>query len=144
MNQRTKLLRLIEQDLFEDLLGYEQMSGLMARLYSELMARACPQIEVTNQQLTGLLEAAGLRAGRRAKVLGVFGLGADNQAMQQLFSTLEPERRDRLFSAWQSLGQRVAECRQFNERNGQLLAMHSEILGQLLYQAPDQLYSPSL
>lgn len=144
MSQRTKLLRLIEQDLVDDLLGYERMSGLMARLYAELMARACPQIEASHRQLVELLDAAGVRAGRRAKVLGVFGLGADTQAMQHLFSTLEPVRRDRLLSAWQSLVQRVLECRQLNERNGQLLAMHSEILGQLLHQAPDQLYSPSL
>lgn len=143
MSQRARLLRLIEHDLAEDLDGYEQLSQCMTRLYEVLMARDCPQIDLANQQISGLLDAAALRAQRRSKVLQALRLGGDGKSMEQLFVLLAPARSAPLQASWNALVDRVAHCRQLNERNGRLLAMHSDILGQLLDRQPASIYQPS-
>ncbi|MHC8306797.1 flagellar export chaperone FlgN [Pseudomonas sp. PB3P13] len=144
MTQRAQLLRVIEQDLAEDLSGYEQMSGLMTNLYDWLMARDCPQIELANQQISSLVDAASLRARRRTKVLHAVRLSGDARSMEQLFTLLAPERSALLETHWSTLTERVMRCRALNERNGKLLAMHSDILQQLFNQQPESIYHPSL
>ena len=52
--------------------------------------------------------------------------------MARLLSAYPAPRRDTLARQWQQLGEIALQCRQRNERNGRLLAMHNEILSQLL------------
>lgn len=145
MTQKAQLLRVIEQDLVDDLRGYEQLAGWMTRLYGWLMARDCPQIDLANQQISALLGAASLRTRRRTKVLQALRISGDSCSMGQLFALLAPTRSALLQGTWNRLTERVACCRQLNERNGKLLAMHSDILQQLFSrQYPESLYQPSL
>lgn len=144
MSQRARLLQVIEHDLAEDLDGYEQLSQCMTRLYDWLMARDCPQIDLANQQISGLLDAAAQRARRRSKVLQALRLGDDSTSMEQLFVLLAPARSAPLQASWNTLVDRIAHCRQLNERNGRLLAMHSDILRQLFDRQPESIYQPSI
>ncbi|CAG8871075.1 hypothetical protein PS627_04268 [Pseudomonas fluorescens] len=144
MSQKAQLLRVIELDLADDLGGYEHLAQWMTRLYGYLMARDCPQIDLANQQISELLDAASLRARRRSKVLQALRLADGSGAMPQLFTLLAPARTARLQDAWNTLTDRVAHCRQLNERNGKLLALHSDILHQLFNRQPENIYQPSL
>lgn len=144
MSQRAQLLRVIEHDLAEDVGGYEQLSQLMTQLYGWLMARDSAQIDLANQHISELLDAASLRARRRSKVLQALGLGDDSASMERLFALLAPARIAPLQGAWNTLTARVAQCRQLNERNGKLLAMHSDVLQQLFDRQPESIYQPSL
>lgn len=144
MSQQAQLLRVIEQDMAADLGGYEQLSQCMTHLYGFLMARDCPQIDAANAQISALLEAATLRARRRSKVLQALRLSGDSGAMAQLFSALAPARSALLQGSWNTLTERVAHCRQLNERNGKLLALHSDLLQQLFNPNAQSIYQPSV
>ena len=144
MNRRARLLRVIEHDLAEDLDGYERLSQCMTRLYDLLLVRDCPQIDLANRRIGGLLDAAALRARRRSKMLQALRLDDDSQSMERLFVLLAPARSAPLLASWNTLVGRVAHCRQLNERNGRLLAMHSDILGQLFDRQPASIYQPSI
>lgn len=144
MSQREKLLRVVEQDVHDDLTGFARLYECMERLQAVLMARDSVAITAANEHIVGLIDAAGARARRRSKVLEVFRLGTDTSAMQSLIGLYEAERREQLSHAWKSLVASVERCRDLNERNGKLLAMHSEIFQQLAQQDSAQVYSPSL
>lgn len=143
MNRREQLLQVIEQDVQQDCADYLALRGSMQELYQQLLERNCRQIDLLNEQITSLVEQLRARAGRRSKILAVFRLGAGHAAMQQLLGHYPRARGEHLQQAWQQLGQLVAQCKYLNERNGKLLAMHNDILSQLLGDGRDaQLYAP--
>ncbi|EMV9186283.1 flagellar export chaperone FlgN, partial [Escherichia coli] len=61
-----------------------------------------------------------------------FHLPMDADGMRTLLSNYTPPRREELQQEWQQLGQLTAQCKRLNERNGKLLAMHHDILSQLM------------
>lgn len=143
MSRREQLLQVIEQDVQQDCADYLALRGSMQELYQQLLEHNCRQIDLLNEQITSLVEQVRARAGRRSKILAVFRLGASHAALQQLLGHYPRARGEHLQQAWQQLGQLVAQCKYLNERNGKLLAMHNDILNQLLGDGrhPD-LYAP--
>lgn len=143
MTKREQLLQVVEQDVQLDCTDYLSLRGLMQELYQQLLERNSSQIDLLNAQVSSLVDQVRLRAQRRSKILAAFALGADNTALQQLFALFPESRGDHLRRAWEQLGQLAAQCKQLNERNGKLLAMHNDILSQLLGDGRDaQLYTP--
>ncbi|MCY1282746.1 FlgN protein [compost metagenome] len=144
MTQREQLLQAVEQDMQQDCSDYLRLRGLMQELYQQLLRRDSPQIDLLNQQILDLVEQVRTRAGRRSKILAAFRLGAGVEAMQQLLGLFPSTRRNHLQQTWQQLGQLAGQCKRLNERNGKLLAMHHEIISQLLGDADDHLYGPQV
>ena len=143
MSKREQLLQVIEQDVQHDCADYLSLRGLMQELYQQLLNRESQQIDLLNEQVSQLVEQVRSRAERRSKVLMAFGLDGGAQAMQRLFGFFPESRGDHLRQVWEQLNQLVLQCKRLNERNGKLLAMHNDILNQLLDDGRDaQLYSP--
>lgn len=143
MNQRDKLLQVIDDDLQQDCIDYHALRDLMQALYTFLLERDSVEIERLNRQIGRYVESLGGRAQRRGKVLAAFRLREDADGMQRLLHGYPEARRAVLQQCWQQLGKLAAECQQLNERNGKLLAMHHDILEQLLAaHQPTHLYSP--
>lgn len=130
-DRREQLLTAVERDIQQDCADYLGLRCLMQELYECLMARDCPHIELVNQQIEPLVEGVRQRAERRSKALLALRLEPDGEGMQCLLDSYPPARRARLQQSWQQLGQLAQQCRRLNERNGQLLAMHHDILAQL-------------
>ena len=139
MSQRDRLLALVADDLREDCDGYRLLGGLMQDLYEQLLARDVPEIERLNARITAQVETLAQRAQRRSKVLAAFGLQSDSAGMQRLLACAPGNAE--LQQHWQQLGELAEACRQLNERNGKLHAMHHEILQQLIGQSRSPLYS---
>ncbi|SEM63193.1 flagella synthesis protein FlgN [Pseudomonas sp. ok272] len=143
MSKREQLLKVVEQDVQLDCTDYLSLRDLMQGLYQQLLERNSPQIDQLNAQVVTLIDQVRLRAQRRSKILTAFAFAPDNAALQQLFLQFPPSRGDALRHAWAQLAQLVAQCKQLNERNGKLLAMHNDILSQLLGDGRDApLYTP--
>ena len=115
----------------------------MQALYAFLLERDSPEIDRLNLQITTRVEALAVRAQRRAKVLGAFRLQADAEGSSGCSAAI-PKTATRLRTLWQKLGAMASQCQQINERNGKLLAMHHEILGQLLAGSHARLYQPQM
>ena len=143
MSQRDKLLQVVDNDLQQDCGDYLALRDLMQALYSFLLERDSVEIERINRQISRHVDNLRGRAQRRSKILAAFRLGDDGAGMQRLLESYPEVRRAVLQQFWQQLGRLATECQQLNERNGKLLAMHHEILEQLLAtQQPTHLYSP--
>jgi flagella synthesis protein FlgN len=155
LNRHAQLLQVIEQDLELDCIDYIDMQQLMMTLYEELMHRNCQQIDDINLRLVALTENIQTRSLRRLKILGALGLNNAGEAdkttslkmpatavinaetqgtkvMQQVFAMYPANRRGQVEARWQQLADAVTSAKSLNERNGKLLAMHHDILGQLL------------
>jgi flagella synthesis protein FlgN len=132
VNRREQLLQVLERDIQQDCADYTGLHGLMQGLYQQLLERNSADIERINTQINALLEDIRARTQRRSKILSAFGLGSGAAAMNQVFSIFPESRREALQQQWQDLAERVKQAKQLNERNGKLLAMHNDILNQLL------------
>lgn len=143
MSQREKLLAVVDEDLQQDCSDYLSLRELMQAMYGHLLKHDVPEIDRVNVQIGSHIEALGARAARRSKVLAAFGQETTATGMQRLLAGGSGERGESLRQHWQRVGELADECQQLNERNGKLLAMHHEILLQLLAGGQDaQLYSP--
>lgn len=143
MNQRERLLAAVDLDLQQDCTDYRALRELMRTLYERLLERDCAEIERINLQVTLHAEAIASRAERRSKVLAAFRLDADADGMRRLLASASGALGQSLQTHWQQVGELAAQCRQLNEHNGRLLAMHHDILQQLLAGSQDaRLYSP--
>jgi flagella synthesis protein FlgN len=142
MTQRQRLLDTVERDLHLDGGHYICLSMLMQELYQQLLRRDSEQIERLNGQIGELLEQLQLSARRRTKILAAFGTTYDAAAMRRLLALFPGQRGTALQANWQQLGRLAEQCKRLNERNGKLLAMHHEVLEQLLGQPEDRLYGP--
>ncbi|XLY88033.1 flagellar export chaperone FlgN [Ectopseudomonas mendocina] len=143
--REQQLLQIVEQDLQQDCADYLTLRGLMQELYQQLLKRDSRQIDLLNEQILPLVDQAKARAERRSKVLAAFQLGSGNSAMQKLLARYPQAQRNHLVHTWEQLGQLAGQCKRLNERNGKLLAMHHEILEQLLGEPGSvQLYAPQL
>ncbi|HBZ94521.1 MULTISPECIES: flagellar export chaperone FlgN [unclassified Pseudomonas] len=141
--REQQLLQIVEQDLHQDCADYLTLRGLMQELYQQLLKRDSRQIDLLNEQILPLVDQAKARAERRSKVLAAFQLGSGNSAMQKLLARYPQAQRKHLELTWEQLGQLAGQCKRLNERNGKLLAMHNEILEQLLGEpGAGQLYTP--
>lgn len=132
MSQRDKLLAVVDDDLQQDQGDYLALRELMQAQYGHLLARDVSEIDQANLKISSRVESLSARAGRRSKVLAAFGLEPTAAGMQRLLAASTGERGESLRRQWQRVGELAAECQQLNERNGKLLAMHHEILQQLL------------
>ena len=142
MSQREKLLAVVDTDLQQDCRDYLALRELMQELYSRLLERDVPEIDRINLQVTDRVEAIALRAQRRSKVLAAFGLEQSGDGMRRLLEGCTGDRGASLSKHWKQIGDLAVQCQQFNEHNGKLLAMHHDILQQLLIGNQDaQLYS---
>jgi flagella synthesis protein FlgN len=142
-SREQQLLLIVEQDLEQDCADYLALRGLMQELYQQLLKRDSRQIDLLNEQILPLVDQAKARAERRSKVLAAFQLGSGNSAMQKLLARYPQAQRKHLEHTWEQLGQLAGQCKRLNERNGKLLAMHHEILEQLLGEpGAGQLYTP--
>lgn len=144
MNRSEQLIQLVGRDLELDCADYQNLQELMQAQYEALLVRNSVQIESLNQQISVLLELIRARAQRRSKILTIFGLPADQPgAMVRLLSHASTTSRELFMQCWNALGRLVQNTRSLNERNGKLLAMHNEILSQLLAnEESSQVYAP--
>lgn len=141
--RRARLLQLIETDIRLDRADYLYLRSALLDLHDQLLARDSEAIARSNTRIGELVEAVRQRADRRAKVLQAFGLDIGRAGMQRLLEHFPGAGRQALQRDWQALAEQVEECRLLNERNGRLLAMHNEIIGQLLAgQGGHGVYSP--
>ena len=143
MSQREKLFAVLDEDLQQDCGDYLSLRELMQEMYEHLLKHNVPEIDRVNGLIGSRIEALSARATRRSKVLAAFGQENTAMGMRRLLASGSGVRGESLREHWQQVGELADECQQLNERNGKLLAMHHEILQQLLAGGQDaQLYSP--
>ncbi len=144
MNRSEQLLQLIGRDIELDCADYQGLQRLMQALYEQLLVRNSAQIESLNQQITVLVDFIRARAERRRKIITAFGLAPTAPGvMEKLLAHCPLPNRTTYLHCWNELEQLIQRTQSLNERNGKLLAMHNDILNQILgTRASAEVYSP--
>lgn len=144
MTRSEQLVQLAGRDIELDCADYQGLQRLMQGLYEQLLVRNSAQIESINQQIMVLVEFIRTRAERRSKILTAFGLSPSIPgAMEKLLMHCPIPNRNTYLQRWTELEKLIQHTKSLNERNGKLLAMHNDILNQILGgNAAAQVYSP--
>lgn len=144
MTRSEQLVQLAGRDIELDCADYQGLQRLMQALYEQLLVRNSAQIESLNQQITVLIEFIQARAERRRKIITAFGFSlATPGAMEKLLIHCPLPNRNTYLQRWTELENLVQQTKSLNERNGKLLAMHNDILGQILGNTlASEVYSP--
>ncbi|QEY16382.1 flagellar protein FlgN [Cellvibrio sp. KY-GH-1] len=144
MTRSEQLVQLAGRDIELDCADYQGLQRLMQGLYEQLLVRNSAQIESINQQIMVLVEFIRARAERRRKILSAFGLSPSVPgAMEKLLMHCPIPNRNTYLQRWSELEKLIQLTKSLNERNGKLLAMHNDILNQILGgNAAAQVYSP--
>lgn len=144
MTRSEQLVQLAGRDIELDCTDYEGLQRLMQALYAQLLVRNSAQIESLNQQIAVLVEFIRARAERRSKILTAFGLTRSLPgAMEKLLVHCPLPNRNSYLQRWSELENLIQQTKSLNERNGKLLAMHNDILSQIMGNAQaGQVYSP--
>ncbi len=144
MTRSEQLVQLAGRDIELDCADYQGLQRLMQGLYEQLLVRNSAQIESINQQIMVLVEFIRTRAERRRKILSAFGLSPSVPgAMEKLLMHCPIPNRNTYLQRWSELEKLIQLTKSLNERNGKLLAMHNDILNQILGgNAAAQVYSP--
>ncbi len=144
MNRSEQLVQLVGRDLELDCADYQGLQQLMQALYEQLLVRNSAQIESINQQISAVVSFIRARAERRSKILIAFGLSPSTPgAMEKLLIHCPIPKRSTYLQCWVELEKLIQQTKAINERNGKLLAMHNDILNQLLGSGQaEQVYSP--
>ena len=144
MTRSEQLAQLAGRDLELDCADYRGLQQLMQALYEQLLVRNSAQIESLNQQISVLIDFIRTRAERRSKILAAFNLvPTSSAAMKHLLACCPQPSRDAYLHCWHELETLIGQTQTLNERNGKLLAMHNEILSQMMGDAQAvQVYAP--
>jgi flagella synthesis protein FlgN len=144
MTRSEQLAQVAGRDLELDCADYQGLQRLMHALHEQLLVRNNAQIESLNQQISVLVEFIRARAERRSKILAAFNLvPASSAGMKTLLSHCPLPNRNAYLHCWHELESLIEQTKALNERNGKLLAMHNEILNQLMSDGQAvQVYSP--
>ncbi len=137
-------MQVVREDIAQDRGDYERLRDLMQELHQSLLVRDSDRIAQLNAQISELVQRGRLRAERRSKILAAFRLAPGPEGMSRLLAGYPAAQRQQVRHDWDRLGELVSECHELNERNGALLAMQQEILGQLLgdSQSTAHVYQP--
>ena len=144
MTRSEQLVQLAGRDIELDCADYQGLQRLMQGLYEQLLVRNSAQIESFNQQIMVQVEFIRTRAERRRKILSAFGLSPSVPgAMEKLLMHCPIPNCNTYLQRWTELEKLIQHTKSLNERNGKLLAMHNDILNQILGgNAAAQVYSP--
>ncbi len=144
MNRSEQLVQLAGRDIELDCADYQGLQRLMQALYDQLLVRNSAQIESLNQQISVLVEFIRARAERRSKILTAFGISPTTPgAMEKLLVHFSQPNRTTYLHCWHELEKLIQQTKSLNERNGKLLAMHNDILNQIMSgHSSAEVYSP--
>lgn len=109
-----------------------ELETLLTEQQQALLRHDSDRLIALNEQIEARLEPLRAHARNRSEQLRALGLSADAQGMTRLLDKLPAALADQLRPLWRELEQRLQRCRQYNDRNGRVLAGQRELLGSLV------------
>lgn len=139
--KEAQLLQFFAADLTQDLARYHALDAALSAQHAAIMARDTAAIEARNTAMVELIGALHESSQRRSKIAQAFKLSPGVDSAQALAARLPPPAQHQALAQLHELTELMARCKGQNLTNGKLMAMHQELLSQLL-DTRDSLYQP--
>lgn len=144
MNKEAQLIKFFVQDLQQDSQSYTGLLDLLKSLNRAILARQVELITSINHQITACTLKLHESSLRREKILQALHLHSQEAGVEQLIAKLPNPLGSSTQTLWQEISQCIIDCKQQNNANGKIMAMHQELITQLLHQADNSgVYNPS-
>lgn len=125
-------MSLLVQGIVQDRQDYQQLRQLLENQRAQLLARDAAQLGGVSQQLMDTYQTLSQRAAQRQQLLSALQVSVDKQGLLGLFDRLPDAPRRKVNALWESLESLARECQQLNDRNGMVLHMQQEIMGNIV------------
>jgi flagella synthesis protein FlgN len=136
--------RQLLQDIHSDLDDYRQLQLALEQQFSAALAHDAAALSCYADrisQLVAQLQQRRLRREQLARQLLAGNVGR-KPSLMALFALLPEPARQRCQQQWQALQALAADCKQLNERNGQLLLNQHECYQRVLFGESDTYAAP--
>lgn len=142
MNDKLQSVKTLLHGIVLDDEHYLALRHLLERQRLCIIKRDCDELASVNAQIIDSYERLKEGTRQRRTLLTQLGVTLDRDGMEQVFSWLPAEQKRRAQGAWRQLEKRVAGCKSWNEKNGELLTMQNAFAQSFLGTEPDFLYHP--
>ncbi|MDO2948354.1 flagellar export chaperone FlgN [Aeromonas simiae] len=136
MNKRRQYLQSLVQGVQQDVGRYQQLSVQLDEQYLLLGQHDVEGLNRFNLNHTELMKEIQQQAQTRSQQLNALGFDPNERGMARLIEQLPDPIQARFSPLWLRLENLLLQCKQKNERNGQLLASQVETIRRLLGQTP--------
>lgn len=107
---------------------YIALEKLLLKQRQYVIRYQSAKLLAVNEHLTELYQALSQTTMERIALLKELKVAPNKEGLQTLFNRLPEQYREHVTALWADLEQRVKNCQQHNQRNGQLLSMQKDIL----------------
>lgn len=140
MSQKLEQVKILLRGIRADIDQYQQLRARLEEQRLCMIRRATDALLAVNERIHDHYRALSETTRVRREVLLALGLSADRTGIARLFSWLPPAQNAAAQDLWRQLEQIAANCRDFNEKNGELLTMQYEFVQAFLGTEPDFIY----
>lgn len=144
MSKEAQLIKYFVQDLQQDCQSYAGLLELLKSLNSAILSRHVETISSLNATISETAIKLHESSLRREKILQALKLTPNRTGAEALIAKLPASLGDSARTWWNEVNLHILACQQQNQANGKLMAMHQEIITQLLNPAESAgVYNPS-
>ncbi|MGV7092731.1 flagella synthesis protein FlgN [Siccibacter turicensis] len=143
MNATDKLQRVkaLLRNIFADTDRYQQMLVLLEQQRITMIRRQSDALIELNETLMSHCQALSASADERRELLQALGLRADKSGIDAMCGWLPAVQKTATQEKWRVLERLVKRCRDYNEKNGELLTRQYDFVQRFLGNNDDFLYS---
>lgn len=140
-NDKLQCVKTLLRNILTDTERYQQVLSLLEQQRITMIRRQSETLLALNDALRTQCQALVDSATERRNVLNALGLRADKSGIDTVCGWLPAAQRTLAQDNWRLLERLVKRCRDYNEKNGELLTRQYEFVQRFLGNQDDFLYS---
>lgn len=129
---RRQAYRQLFDTVAADLSAYPQLAARLEAQFEAALRHDAAGLQDSASEIAALCARLERSRRQRAGLLRVLLPTGEPLSMASALAVLPPALRERADAMWQSLRGWIAECRERNRRNGELLTQRRELLRRVL------------
>lgn len=141
VNDKLQRVKALLRNILADNDRYQQVLALLEQQRLTMIRRQSEELVALNDTLLTHCQALNESATERRELLQALGLSADKRGIETVCGWLPRAQKSLAQESWKTLERRVKRCRDYNEKNGELLTRQYEFVQRFLGSDNDFLYS---
>ncbi|WP_312816185.1 flagellar protein FlgN [Atlantibacter subterraneus] len=141
VNDKLQRVKALLRNILADNDRYQQVLSLLEQQRITMIRRHSDELVTLNDALRAHCQALTDSATERRQLLQALGLSADKRGIDTVCGWLPAAQKTLAQESWKTLERLVKRCRDYNEKNGELLTRQYEFVQRFLGNNDDFLYS---
>jgi len=140
-NDKLQNVKALLRNILDDNDRYQQVLTLLELQRITMIRRQSDELLALNDTLRAQCQSLTDSATERRHLLKALGLEANKRGIDTVCNWLPAAQKSLAQESWKTLERLVKRCRDYNEKNGELLTRQNEFVQRFLGNNDDFLYS---